>query len=273
MEKRTQVTPLSIPPSEHWDGNDGPWSTFRMQVGTPSQNVRLLPATGQSSMWVVLPEGCAGKNIDNCGYNRGFEFSINASSTWADIGVYQLALEQELFLGYSGNGHYGFDTVTMGWQGDSLPTLYREVVTGIATTEFFLGSIGIEPRSVNFTTFNDPQPSLLQSLRNESKIPSSSWGYTAGAYNNIPKAFGSLTLGGYDASRFIANDLTFNFSGDTGRDFLVGIQHITSTSAANGPTTALSGNNSVIFAYIDSLVPHIWLPTDVCQAFETSFGL
>ncbi|KAL2352965.1 hypothetical protein BJ546DRAFT_985951 [Cryomyces antarcticus] len=67
--------------------------------------------------------------------------------------------------------------------------------------------------------------------------------------------------------------MTFNFSGDTGRDFLVGIQHITSTSAANGPTTALSGNNSVIFAYIDSLVPHIWLPTDVCQAFETSFGL
>ena len=28
-----------------------------------------------------------------------------------------------------------------------------------------------------------------------------------------------------------------------------------------------------VFAYIDSTVPHIWLPTDACTAFEKAFGL
>jgi hypothetical protein len=50
----------------------------------------------------------------------------------------------------------------------------------IATKSFFMGLFGLTPRSKNFTSFNNPIPSLMQSLQNESQIPSLSWGYTAG---------------------------------------------------------------------------------------------
>jgi hypothetical protein len=48
--------PLSIPASLFWDGDDGWWSTFHVQVGTPGQTVRLLPGTSASAgttTWVV----------------------------------------------------------------------------------------------------------------------------------------------------------------------------------------------------------------------------
>ena len=36
------------------------------------------------------------------------------------------------------------------------------------------------PRPSNFSSFNDPILSFMQNLRNEDRIPSTSWAYTAG---------------------------------------------------------------------------------------------
>jgi hypothetical protein len=102
-------------------------------------------------------------------------------------------------------------------------------------------------------------------LKNESKIPSLSYGYTAGYYNNNPSMFGSLTLGGYDKNRFVANNVNFTMGADISRDLLVGIQSI-----ETGSTKLLS---DPIYAFIDSAVPTIWLPLDACQAFERAFNL
>lgn len=63
------------------------------------------------------------------------------------------------------------------------------------------------------------------------------------------------------------NNVTFSFGPDTSRDLLVPIQSITSDTA-NTPLLS-----TVIYAYIDSLVPHIWLPLEACQAFQQAFGL
>lgn len=82
--------------------------------------------------------------------------------------------------------------------------------------------------------------------------------------------FGSLTFGGYDLSRLIPNNVTFNLAPDVSRDLVVGLQSITST-AANGSTISLLPNS--ILTFIDSTLPYIWLPLEACEAFETAFGL
>ena len=74
-------------------------------------------------------------------------------------------------------------------------------------------------------------------------------------------------MGGFDTSRFISNNVTFAFGADSSRDLLVGIQLISSDKTDH----PLLSNG--IYAFIDSLVPHIWLPIDVCTAFERAFTL
>ena len=43
------INPVNVPPSLYWDGIDGAWSTFHVQVGTPGQLLRLLPGTSASA--------------------------------------------------------------------------------------------------------------------------------------------------------------------------------------------------------------------------------
>ena len=248
------------------DGDDGPWSSFKATVGTPPQNVRVYPASSQSSLWVVLPEGCTGKEPSDCSSARGSLFDKNASSTWSEKGLYQLTTTGENFLDLSGNGDWGYDTITLGWQGDGSPSINSTLVTGIATPDFYLGELGLNNQPVNFTTFNNPQASLLVTLKDQGKIPSLSWGYTAGGWYQQPFGYGSLTLGGYDTTRFAPNNLTIPFGPDSTRDLLVGVQGISATFQAQLLPEPQ-------FFWIDSTVSQIWLPLDACTAFEQAFGI
>jgi hypothetical protein len=76
-----------------------------------------------------------------------------------------------------------------------------------------------------------------------------------------------LTLGGYDSSRFIPNDLVFSLGADNERDILVNINSIT-TNASSEPLLA-----APIYSSIDSTVSEIWLPLSACQRFEKAFNL
>lgn len=149
-----------------------------------------------------------------------------------------------------------------------MPTLKSQVIAGIWTDDFFLGSLGLSPVPFNFTNLNDPQPSMLGTLRNQSLIPSASWAYTAGAYYQNPPVYGSLTLGGYDRTRFTSNNLTFAFGADFSRDLLVSLQSVTYDTAGSSPLLASS-----IDIFIDSLTTEIWLPFTVCDAFANQFNL
>ena len=215
-------------------------------------------------MWVVLPQGCTKNDPDSCPSQRGFTFKTNQSSTWESQGLFGLPLEEESLLGYSGNAEFGFDTITLGWQGSGALSLMHQVVAGFATKDFYLGNLGLTPRPVNFTDFNNPQQSVLGTLQNQSKIPGSSWAYTAGASYRKPKTFGSLTFGGYDSSRSAAG-LSFPFGADISRDLTVELQSVTSGTNSLLP-------NSII-TFIDSTVPHIWLPLEACSNFETLFEI
>jgi hypothetical protein len=92
--------------------------------------------------------------------------------------IYELGLESN--LGYSGNDRYGFNDVTLGFQGSSGPILKNQTVAGVATKDFFAGIFGLRPILSNFTDFDDSIPSYMENLKNQSMIPSTSWAYTAG---------------------------------------------------------------------------------------------
>ena len=85
----------------------------------------------------------------------------------------------------------------------------------------------------------------------------------------LKKVFGSLTLGGYDASRFTPSNVSFGFAGDNSRDLVVGLQSIIMSSPK------FNGNllPNAILSFIDATVSHMWLPLEACQLFESAFGI
>ena len=83
------------------------------------------------------------------------------------------------------------------------------------------------------------------------------------------KVYGSLIFGGYDASRFIPNDVRFNMNADASKDLTLSIRSITSTTSSGNTTLS----STPIFAFIDSALPELWLPAVVCQEFEKAFGI
>lgn len=264
--------PIVIPASQDFDGNDGPWSSFALQVGNPAQDVKVLISTAGCQTWVVLTEGCISSDPSTCAISRGGIFHPNESTTWVANNVTSkgfLTLGLELNLGYIGNGEYGYDTVALGWQGSGGPSLDQQIVAGIATKEFYLGTFGLDPRPSNFSDFDDPTSSYLSNLKQRSLIPSLTWGYTAGNQYRLNKVLGSLTLGGYDSSRFITNDVSFAFNEIDARDLTVDIEKVTMT--ADGISQNLSTTS--IAAFVDSTVPYIYLPVEVCEKFEAAFGL
>src|SRR5262249_16621162 len=142
----------------------------------------------------------------------------------------------------------------------------------------------------NWTNFTDPSPSYMTSLKDEGLIPSVSWAYTGGAqYRTSPKpidrysqliragfsqVLSSLTLGGYDSSRYIPNNLTIPLGSAHHRTLLVVIQNITAVGN-NLPTTELipTAFSPSIYASIDSTVAEFWLPQEICTVFENTFNL
>lgn len=110
----------------------------------------------------------------------------------------------------------------------------------------------------------------MSSLKNRSMIHSMSWGYTAGARYRLKQVPGSLTLGGYDLSRFTPNEYSFSFSADDSKSLTVGLQSIQASNTLHGSMSLLQTG---VLALIDSTVPELWLPASSCAVFEDAFGL
>lgn len=225
----------------------------------------MFPSSSGSTLWAVVPAGCTDQDPSNCASLRGSTYDLTASSSWDQKGIYELPLATEQWWGYSGNGQFGYEQITLSYSGGGGPTLNHTIMGGIATKDFFVGTLGLTPWGVNFTDFNYPIPSILTTLKESKKIDSSSWAYTAGGFWTPKQTYGSLVFGGYDRSRFEGNGLSFTRGDDISRDLLVGIQSIT------------TGTNGLlphgVVALIDSTVAQIWLPAEACQRFEEVFGL
>ena len=159
-----------------------------MGFGTPPQFVRVLISTTCPQPWAVDPRGCIATDPAHYAANRGGIFNNNESSTWQGEGLHKLS--QQLNLGYSGNGDWGLDFIALGYPGSGAIIIENQLITTIATKDFYIATWGIAPRPTNLSrsdsdlaTFapEDLYQSLLSKLKQEDNIPSLAYGYTAGA--------------------------------------------------------------------------------------------
>ncbi|KFZ06633.1 hypothetical protein V501_07227 [Pseudogymnoascus sp. VKM F-4519 (FW-2642)] len=270
---------LVIPPSQYFEGIDGPWSTFNLRVGTPEQDVRVTISTTSPETLVVLSEyGCSNKTFATvpagCASSRGMMFSPNTSSTWIDNGFFGInkdGVGLEANLGYTQAANFGTDTVGLGLvAGANGVTLKNQTVGGIASTSpFYLGIFGLGTQPANLSSLgNSTGPTYFTSLKNQNVIPSLSWSYTAGAMYRLKQVYGQLIFGGYDTSRFTSNSVSFTLAQDVSRDIVVSLQSISYSGTVQASLLA-----SPILIFIDSTDPNLWLPETACKQFETAFGL
>ena len=151
-------------------------------------------------------------------------------------------------------------------------SLKKQLIAGLETKDFYIATWGIRPAPTTLSS-DDHIPSVLSNLKEQKLIPSLSWGYTAGAYYQSmmnAHGVGSLTFGGYDAARFVPNNITFDFSSNQARDLSVGLQSIRLLTPNQSSIELLP---SPIETLIDATVPQIWLPVAACQLFEKAFHL
>lgn len=263
------MTALSIPASSGFRGNDGSWSTFQIEVGTPPATFYVLPATSISSVWLINEQACTTRYPATCPFDRGNLFTPNASSTYIEYlcdGHLYCGLplsDSQNSLGYTGNAAVGFDTMYL--NGKTV-ALKNQVVASYAVNVMFLGLLGLSNYTNRVRSNGTKDPSPLQTLQSQEVIPSAFWGYNAGAYYRSSP--GSLTFGGYDASRGNGQNSTLivSLGQDSTRDLSLVIRDI-----KMGANSADLPADSV--ALIDSLIPEIWLPIKTCQSFEEQFGL
>ena len=183
--------PYVVPQTRLWSGNDGEWSVFTMNVGTPGQEFEVLVSTESPEVWIPLPEGCPPDEREDCPDLRGARpfngaaspgFQRNESSTYQLIGTYELDLKEN--LGYEGNAEYFYETVRFGAvqeENEGLKVV-NQPVAGLASKDYFMGQIGLGAQLSQFSNNNAPVDSMMQRMKDQRKIPSMSYSYNAGAF-------------------------------------------------------------------------------------------
>jgi len=249
-------------------GDDGDWSAVSIRVGTPPQWVDVMVSTVSSETWVVGRGGCP-ENPTDCNAIRGGFFEAEKSTTWQNQGFFELGVGKQ--LGNIGYAQYGLDNLTFGTTGVSLPsTIIGSFNTtgSLNATQYLLGflGVGIVPGSFNNTQI----PSALSALvEKEGSIPSHSYGYTAGAKYQGKGVPNSLTLGGYDANRFVPHNTTFTLNPSQNPE--VYINSISIHNSTTSTDVVLSPDR--ISAVIDSSTPYLWFPKAACDRFANILGL
>lgn len=286
----TIPAPATVATSGDFDGNDGKWSTFVINIGDSNasgsgQNFRVLISTSSSVTQVPLQskwcsdDGCAGERgveIFNSRQPLGFETS--SSKTWEEDGIYNFPLPYwwSGYIGSNVNGTFGTDNVGLGPSSPQSVIQQKQMVVGNMDQGLYMGEFGIGVLPVD--TGGGPQRTFLDNLVENKVIPSKSYSYAAGAYyrNDNKGVLGSLVLGGYDQSRFTAGTGTsVNMVNTQNNTLLVGVQSIIYHPDPNNDANAYSftSEGPGFLAAIDSTLPYLWLPDNICDHFQDKFQL
>lgn len=98
--------------------------------------MNLLVATSGQELWAITSNACTREDTE-CNYDRGYPFNMSSSTTWEELGFFQLSDQSN--LGYTGDGYYGFDSVRTGWSDDSVVAINRSIVAGTSSEDFYIG--------------------------------------------------------------------------------------------------------------------------------------
>lgn len=78
-------------------------------------------------------------------------------------------------------GFFGNDTLGLGAKSSNGTTLEKQVIGGLGDQRYYLGMLGVNPKSTKVSAGDSGQSSYITSLKAQSIIPSVSFGFTAGA--------------------------------------------------------------------------------------------
>jgi hypothetical protein len=201
--KRADPTPIPLPPkpvvlipSGTYDGDDGRWSTFNINVAGDGQgkgqNFKVLIST--SSPITIVPAQSGWCSTEECANRRGIMdpnslgLDYTPSNYYKDAGTYQLPVQTldwwspSLMLpGFSGNltGVWALTTVGLGQTSPQSTTLSEQYVAAQDSKDFFLGSLGLSVGVIS--PQGADKPTFMSSLQSRKQIASHSYGFTAGA--------------------------------------------------------------------------------------------
>jgi hypothetical protein len=213
QKRASQSTTLGaypVLPSNEFQGNDGKWSTFIVNAGSPPQQFYALISTSGLGAWLVDDTACnvaqdsTVSQHPDCQTLRGSQhntgWSKGNSSTYQQLGDYVLELNNDIPLAtafgsspvsvnytgaeYNNSASLGRDRVGLlsNDQNGSPITANGSLVYGMVDQSFWISTLGIGNGNQQLEQNPAEFPSFLNLLANGSVIPSKSWGYTAGAY-------------------------------------------------------------------------------------------
>ena len=79
-----------------------------------------------------------------------------------------------------------------------------------------------------------------------------------------------MTFGGFDLSRYVPNNVSFDLDPDVSREIVVSLNSISLTDATRVAAPLLP---NPILTFIGSTLSYIYLPLEACEAFEAELGL
>ncbi|KAI9891462.1 MAG: hypothetical protein M1814_002781 [Vezdaea aestivalis] len=270
--------PLEAKANTEWTGLDGLWTTFEIGIGSSNTTIQVLPSTSGFETWLADYSNYTNGAGSTYASDNDKAFISNESATWIPLPCSTVPFPPQYNI--KSNASYGLDSIELACNTSECPDIKYQIIGHVANLS--ANMLGIEHWSGNLTPtapeLSRSIPSFLALLRQKNFIPSLSWSYTAGAYYRGPRGVGSLIFGGYDLSRYIPNDLIFDYKPNVDRNLLVNIQSIglnTSTSPSE-PLSASETRNllpSPVIAHIDSLFPYLMLPQTVCDTFASVLNL
>ncbi|KAF2126554.1 acid protease [Dothidotthia symphoricarpi CBS 119687] len=272
--------PVVVSPSGSFDGNDGKWSTFLINIGSDNdgngQNFKVLIST--SSPLTLVPQQTDWCNND-CAKDRGILLYNNQqplgaedSQYWQKAGTYVIP-DTDSWSNDSLAGNWGLDNVGLGLSSKESLILAERYVVKYIFEDFFLGSFGLTVGEVGPN--GGSKPTFLSEFANSNQIASSSYGYTAGAHyrNNGKGVLGNLVLGGYDKSRLTRQGTSISMANEKDNALIVDVISIMYEPDRDVEVNTLSFTQEAFKATIDSTLPYLMLPVNICDKFKEEFGL
>jgi hypothetical protein len=187
---RRPTSPIIVPPSGSFDGVDGAWSTFLINIGDDGsgrfgQNFKSLVSTSQSatllplqSDWCINSSCAERRGILPYNSRQSLGYQPNSSTQHQDLGLFSLEV-QNFRDKETASGWYGLDSIGIGLASPESPILIHQLVAGHVSKEPFLSSLGLSTNLLDIGSGG--VHSYLTNLNASKAIASLSYSYTAGA--------------------------------------------------------------------------------------------